>query len=204
MNIPHRKRKVTYDIPGHAHFLTFSCFRQFPLLSKDRSRGWVVEAIQKARELFDFDLWAYVFMPEHIHLLVHPRQESYSMGRILAALKRPVSCQARDFLASTENDRWLERLTVQEGREKVFRFWQAGGGYDHNLWNDRPIREVIDYIHANPVRRGLVAQTTDWFWSSARQWAGEGSGQMVIDPIVARSNTAETAVAPAGFLPPSL
>jgi len=31
---------------------------------------------------------------------------------------------------------------------------------------------VIDYIHANPVRRGLVAMATDWTWSSARFWEG--------------------------------
>ena len=166
MNPPHRKRKVTYNIPGHAHFLTYSCYRRYPLLSKDRSRGWVVEAIQKARDQFDFAIWAYVIMPEHVHLLIRPRQASYSVERILAALKRPVSSRAKAFLTSVENTHWLERLTVREGKETVFRFWQTGGGHDHNLWNDRPVLGVIDYIHANPVRRGLVAQPTEWVWSS--------------------------------------
>jgi hypothetical protein len=34
------------------------------------------------------------------------------------------------------------------------------------------LRAVIDYIHANPVRRGLVARPEDWEWSSARWYAG--------------------------------
>jgi putative transposase len=183
MNSPHRKRKVTFNIPGHAHFLTYSCFQRLPLLSRDRSRGWVVEVVQEARQKFDFDLWAYVIMPEHVHLLIRPRQEQYQMERILAALKRPVSVRAKAYLVSTQNTAWLGRLTVREGQQEVFRFWQTGGGYDHNLWNDRPIVEVIDYIHANPVRRGLVKQPTDWIWSSARFWVGDLSGPLLMDSL---------------------
>lgn len=53
-----RKQKVTYNVPGHAHFLTYSCFQGLPLLSKDRSRQWVVDVLQQAREKFDFELQA--------------------------------------------------------------------------------------------------------------------------------------------------
>jgi putative transposase len=183
MTTPPRKKKVTYNIPGHVHFLTYSCFQRLPLLSRDRSRNWVANAVQEARTKLDFDLWAYVIMPEHVHLLIRPRQEQYRMERILAALKRPVSSRAKAYLLATGNRAWLERLTVREGQEVVFRFWQTGGGYDRNLWNDRPIQEVIDYIHANPVRRGLVSRPTDWIWSSARFWAGDLSGSLMMDPL---------------------
>jgi len=151
MTTRHRKRKVTYDEPGHVHFLTYCCHQRLPLLNKDRSRGWVIEALAVARTRFDFDLWAYVIMPEHVHLLIRPRQARYEMRRILAALKRPVSVQAKAHLLATGNRAWLQKLTVREGKEEVFRFWLPGGGYDKNLWNERPIREVIDYLHANPV-----------------------------------------------------
>jgi hypothetical protein len=30
----------------------------------------------------------------------------------------------------------------------------------------------IEYVHANPVRRGLVSRAVDRPWSSARAWAG--------------------------------
>jgi putative transposase len=37
--------------------------------------------------------------------------------------------------------------------------------------------EKVDYIHLNPVRRGLVAAPDDWTWSSARHYAtGEQCG----------------------------
>jgi putative transposase len=180
----HEKHKSTYNEPGHAHFLTYSCRQRLPLLSKDRSRRWVIEAISEARRNLDFDLWAYVIMPEHVHLLIHPRREKYRIEHIVAALKRPVSVQAKEHLLATGNDNWLRRLTVQKGRRKVFQFWLPGGGHDHNMRNERPVFAVIDYIHGNPIRRGLVERAIDWRWSSAGFWEGDRSGPLEMDPIV--------------------
>jgi hypothetical protein len=65
-----------------------------------------------------------------------------------------------------------KRLTVREGRRVRHRFWQPGGGYDRNFHSSGALRAGIDYFHANPVRRGLVAKAEDWEWSSARWYAG--------------------------------
>jgi hypothetical protein len=53
---------------------------------------------------------------------------------------------------------WLARVSVREGRRLRHRFWQPGGGYDRNITSTEALRAVIDDIHANPVRRGLVAR----------------------------------------------
>jgi putative transposase len=130
----------------------------------------VLDALESIRRDHDVALWAYVIMPEHVHVLLLPRQPQYEMRRILVALKRPVSDAARAYLEEIEDDRWLERLSVEYPSRKVFRFWQPGGGFDRNIFREKTVPAVIDYIHANPVRRGLVAQPTDWEWSSARFW----------------------------------
>jgi len=106
----HRKQCVRYNEPGHAHELTFSCYQQLPLLSRDRTRAWLAEAIQLARVRLQFDLCAYVFMPEHVHLLIHPRQPDYRISTILWAIKRPVARRAILFL-SQNSPEWLARLT---------------------------------------------------------------------------------------------
>jgi len=180
----HLKRKKTYNEPGHAHFLTYSCYQRLPLLTKDRSRTWVLEAIQSARSKCDFDLWAYVVMPGHVHLLLRPRQQQYRVARILAALKRPVAVQAKAHLIQTGNTEWLDKLTVKKGKKAIFRFWQTGGGYDENICDEKPVLEVIEYIHHNPVRRGLVEKSTDWAWSSSRFWAGDRSGSLAMDSLL--------------------
>lgn len=163
-----RKTRRAWDEPGHAHFLTYSCFGRLPLLSKDRTRRWAIDAMARMRREQDVALWAYVVMPEHVHLLVCPNRPDYEMRRILAGLKRPVADAAKQHLAEIGATRWIERLTVRYPSRIVFRFWESGGGFDHNIFRERTVPAVIDYIHANPVRRELVARVTDWEWSSAR------------------------------------
>ena len=172
MNPMPRKTRRSWNEPGHAHFLTYSCFRRLPLLTRDRTRRWILDALESTRRALDVALWAYVIMPEHVHVLLCPRQPIYEMRRILVALKRPVSDSAREHLEQKEDDKWLARLSVEYPSRRVFRFWQPGGGFDRNIFREKTVPAVIDYIHANPVRGGLVEQATDWEWSSARFWEG--------------------------------
>jgi putative transposase len=45
-------------------------------------------------------------------------------------------------------------------------------------------RLIIDYIHLNPVRRGLVERPEDWAWSSARWYAGLRPVPLEMDPTL--------------------
>jgi putative transposase len=62
-----------------------------------------------------------------------------------------------------------------------YRFWQRGGGYDRNLRTTRDIHEKIQYIHNNPVRRGLVDRPGDWAWSSYGMWEDGHDGVVGLD-----------------------
>ncbi|MCA9243387.1 MAG: transposase [Phycisphaerales bacterium] len=176
-----RKTRRAWNEPGHAHFLTYSCYKRLPLLTRDASRRWAIEAMDGARRSHDFAIWAYVIMPEHVHVLICPRTDRYEMKSILGALKRPVAVAARRHLVSTGQTKWLDRLTEQTTGRAKFRFWQPGGGFDHNIFQERTVSAVVDYIHANPVRRGLVFRATDWRWSSAGFWDGDRDATLVMD-----------------------
>ena len=161
-----RMRRPPANEPGHAHELTFSCFRGLPFLGRERTCQWLADAVDAARQKLDFSLWAYVFMPEHVHLLLCPRQPQYEIAAILKAIKQPVATKAVKFLREHAPE-WLARIAVPRGNRQEHRFWQAGGGFDRNVTDPPLILIMIDYIHANPVRRKLVAQAEDWKWSSA-------------------------------------
>jgi hypothetical protein len=47
-----------FNLPGHAHELTFSCYRGFPFLKAERTSQWLVEAIEHARMEHHFAVWA--------------------------------------------------------------------------------------------------------------------------------------------------
>jgi putative transposase len=178
---PHRKRCIRCNIPRHAHYLTFSCYQRRPFLSKDRSRQWFIDALQNAREKHAFDLWAWVIMPEHAHILIHPRNDIYSIASILFAIKSPVGQEAIRFI-TRHHPESLPLFTHRlPGGTELHRFWQAGGGYDRNVRTAKKAWEKIRYTHNNPVRRGLVKVATDWPWSSAADFAHLRPGPLQID-----------------------
>jgi putative transposase len=169
---PHHKQRTAWNEPGHAHELTFSCQHRWPLLNRDRTRTWFIEALDRARRRWDFALWAYVIMPEHAHVLIYPRRIEYDVGLILKSIKQPVAQSAIAFLR-TQAPEWLDRLRVaRPGGRVEYRFWQQGGGYDRNVFQETTAWQCVDYLHANPVRRELCSHPPDWIWSSARWYEG--------------------------------
>lgn len=87
------------------------------------------------------------------------------MRRILVTLKQPVAKAARVWLEQHQQHAWLERLTVVYPSRRVFRFWQPGGGFDHNILREKTLPAIMDYIHANP-RFGVDS------WSNRRTGSG--------------------------------
>lgn len=170
----HRKRLRRFHSPGELHTLTFSCYRRLPLLTNNAWRRALSKAMDEAAESCGIQLIAFVFMPEHVHLLVLPYGTKEDIGDYLAASKRPVAVAAKEDLQRAGSP-LLERLRVQErpGRS-VFRFWQEGAGYDRNVSTAAAVQHAINYLHMNPVRRGLCSKAIGWHWSSARYYASEG------------------------------
>jgi putative transposase len=177
------KRRPRFNEPGQPRALTFSCYHRLPFLLRDQVREWLREALQAARLEFDFQVWAYVVMPEHLHLLVYPGDHPDRMAKFLQAIKEPV---ARKVIAHIKEGApgWLPRLRVREGKRLRHRVWQPGGGYDRNITTAAALRAEIDYLHANPVRRRLVAKAEDWEWSSARWFAGIRPVKIEMDDMV--------------------
>ncbi|QDT64375.1 REP-associated tyrosine transposase [Calycomorphotria hydatis] len=184
--MPHRKKVRHYNEPGHIHELTFSCYRRIQLLESPEHCRILSVAIQRAMLRNQFRLFAFVFMPEHVHLVVQPVGNGL-IERLLFAIKRPSSFRIKQHLSKTD-PLTLHQLTIQQRPGiNTFRFWQEGPGYDRNLTEAGSIIAALDYVHANPVRRRLCDRPTDWKWTSARQFAGitdeRDSDLPQIDPI---------------------
>ena len=176
----HRTHRKRYDIPRHAHYLTFSCFRRQPFFFRPRAPRWFLDAVDAARSRHPFDLWGFVVMPEHVHLLLLPTHQT-RISQILRSIKRPVTTKAIAW-ATHHSPPFLSRMAhVQSSGRACHRFWQRGGGYDRNLWTPRAIHEKLHYIHANPVRRGLATQADGWVRSSYDAWRTSTDDPIRID-----------------------
>ena len=182
---PQRRKRVRYyHQPGNFHELTYSCYRRMPLLTNNRWRAMLSQAITAALERHAFHLAAFVYMPEHVHLLVYPVGPAAMIENLLRAIKRPFSYRIKQLLEASSSP-LLEKLTIrQRPGVMTFRFWQEGPGYDRNLFRPRRVLESIDYLHNNPVRRGLVESAISWRWSSIRMYAEENPAEDPELPVV--------------------
>lgn len=164
---------------GDLHFLTFSCYRRLPLLRTIRARNVFVHALGKIRERHKFLLVGYVVMPDHVHLLIsEPPKVTPSV--VLKALKQRVS---RDLRRNKRRISTAQlRLPFMSAGGGLPRFWQPRF-YDFNVYSAKKKREKLEYMHANPVKRGLVKNPGAWMWSSALFYEKGETGLVPIDPV---------------------
>ncbi|HUU45051.1 MAG TPA: hypothetical protein VM118_04895 [Acidobacteriota bacterium] len=175
-------RRKTFNTPGHAHFLTFSCWQRQPFLLDHEACLIFLQSLAEARARERFTVWAYVLMPEHVHLLIRPLSEIYQMATILRRIKEPVSWHV---LAAWRRDHpgRLAAATDTTAAPVGHRFWQPGGGFDRNLYSPDIIRHTIAYIEGNPVRRRLVSSPLEWEWSSARARSEHAAVPFKVDEL---------------------
>jgi putative transposase len=107
----------------------------------------LANAIEVVRSRTKFALCVYCFMPDHWHAVVLP-DEGGSISDVLMRVK---------ILAQRQ-------IGKARGSREVI--WQSRF-YDHILRTRREFDETVEYIHQNPVRKGMVESATDWAWSSA-------------------------------------
>jgi hypothetical protein len=61
--------------------------------------------------------------------------------------------------------------------------WQRKG-YDMNIWTLKKRDEKLNYMHDNPVKRGLVKQPGDWPWSSWRFYFLNDASLLATDTVL--------------------
>lgn len=82
-----------------------------------------------------YSLRAYVFMPDHVHLIVFPHDRIYDDSEFLRRIKEPVS-EAVQFL-KRESSGWLPRIRVRRGTRVEHRFRQPGRGHNRDVNSTR-------------------------------------------------------------------
>jgi putative transposase len=129
------------------HFITFSCFHRLPFLEAPEPKETFEAVLEQTRARHQARVYAYVLMPEHVHLLIN-EPPLILVAQLLKALKQ---------------------ITSRKLRGDRQQFWQERY-FDSNIHGEAARSEVIRYIHRNPVVRGLVEKPEDWPWSSFRHY----------------------------------
>lgn len=141
-----------YQQTQHSHFLTFSCYHRQPYFSSPLIRDLFLSSLEQTRHKYEFRVYGFVVMPEHIHMLVsEPRIEL--LATALQALKISVCRRATGGGWTHEPPFWQKRY------------------YDRNVRDHDEFVHYLRYLHRNPVSRGLCAKAEEWPWSSFGHYA---------------------------------
>jgi len=166
-----RTHRHTYDLKGHAHFITFSCYKRRRLLDIDDSKRIVISYLASGIKKHAAQCSGFVIMPDHVHVLMR-FPESVRLGEFVKQLKRMSSFRIKKLSSHALPE---YGSTIDPGDPT----WQRGY-YDFNVYEYDKLLEKLTYMHENPVKAGLVDKADDWAFSSARWYA---NGRSVGVPI---------------------
>ena len=132
LDVPEKNMNHYTETP-HYHYLTFSCYKHAKLFLDEFLYSLFLKHLERAHKRKLFRLYGYMVMPNHVHLLVFPEKD-ISISAILKAVKQPFSHQALNHIRDYYPDIYSE-LFKAKGNRTIRGFWQAGGGYDRNIFS---------------------------------------------------------------------
>jgi putative transposase len=170
-----------FDDWGTVRFVTFSCHRRLSILRDEVTCRIVLGELDFARRKYDFKLFGYVFMPEHVHLVLHPAL-GVKLGLAIGEFKSRSARAISAHLQAVRSQLFADLEVTKESRTS-HAIWLPRF-YDHNCRNQETVLEKINYCHFNPVKRGLVSRPEDWRWSSYRSYQGAADTVVELDAIL--------------------
>jgi len=108
-------------------------------------------------------------MENHLHLIA----SAENLEKEITNFKSYTARQSIDYYNSQKNEFILKQLAFHKLPHRIdrdYQFWQQGV-HPQKMQNDEMMRQKIEYIHYNPVRRGYVEIPEHWRYSSARNYA---------------------------------
>jgi putative transposase len=172
-------RKHVFTGEGHYHYVTFSCLGRRSLLATARARQIVISVLGTLAQRDRVRVAGFVIMPDHVHAVLWFNNDE-DLPTVMQTWKRLSAHYLKEFYAQTRPD-LLDYLKHHRNGEEIVSFWQRRY-YDFNLYTEVKFLEKLNYLHNNPVKKGLVPKPDDYPWSSARWYSRGKSVGVRIDP----------------------
>lgn len=167
-------RNYKFHNPRAANFVSFATVYWIDVFTRQYYFQILEKAVTYCRKEKGMELFAYCFMPNHVHFIYRSRNEN--PGSLLRDYKKYTSKRIVDAIQDNPQEsrkEWLLAMFMQAAsikkNVKNYQFWQH-----HNqpieLWSAKLIKQKLNYIHKNPVHSGFVVRPEEWKYSSARNF----------------------------------
>jgi putative transposase len=153
------------------HFLTATVNHWLPLFTRPETVNIVLDSWRFLQREAGLVIYGYVILENHLHLVAKSENLSEDIQRFKSFTVREIIA----YLESRDSSRLLELLVLFKRSHKTesrYQVWEEGS-HPQLIESEIMMRQKLDYIHQNPVKRGYVDQPEHWRYSSARNYAGQ-------------------------------
>jgi REP element-mobilizing transposase RayT len=152
------RRRVRFDQGGYYHIYNRGANRM-SIFRNDDNYQLVLRKMKEYSVRLKVTVVAYCLLPNHYHWLL--RQDGEAPARLLP--QRVFNSYVKAF-----NNTYDRSGTLFEDRFKAI-----------TVHTDSYLHHLCRYIHANPVRHGIVTDVELWPYSNYLEWIGKRSGSLV-------------------------
>jgi len=160
------------------YFVTLTTVGWVDLFTRKEYKDIIIESLKYCICNKGLELYAYVIMPSHCHMILRANESSDGLSSILRDMKKYSSKQLlQSVLKSGKESRrkWLEVVFQYHAKynknNAKYQVWLQNN-YPKVLLHPKFTEQKLFYIHNNPVEAGIVLESEHYLYSSARNYLG--------------------------------
>lgn len=175
-----RRIKDTHEF----NFMTSTIVEWLPVFESEEAKMIVIDSLKFCQENKGLEIAGWVLMIDHLHIIARSK-EGYKLSSIMRDFKRHTATQLKNhFLIKDPEHSFLKtflKAALSDRRNNLYHVWQRGL-FAARLTSEKRFQQKLDYIHANPVKAGIVESPDKYRWSSAIDYFG-GVGLLRVTPF---------------------
>jgi REP-associated tyrosine transposase len=154
--------------PNGPHFVTLTVVAWLPVFTTGARCDILVESLEYCRKHKGLAIHGWVILDNHLHAILSCPE----LPQVMADFKRHTAQRILEQLEKEGCEWLLHQLSffrAPHKKESVHQVWQEGF-HPQAISSEEMMEQKLDYLHQNPVKRGLVAGPEHWRYSSAHEW----------------------------------
>ena len=174
------RTRYRFSEPDRPYFLTCTVVEWLPVFTRRETVDILLDSWQYLRHHDSLKIYGYVVLENHLHAVAGAE----NLPDVWRRFKSFTGRRPTELLTERGLEIFLKRMRLArkaDRNDRKYQFWQEGS-HPQAIQDERMLRQKLDYIHLNPVKRGYVSAPEHWLWSSAAVYAGQ-EGIFEVDMI---------------------
>jgi putative transposase len=157
--------RITSD--AAVYYVTFTIVEWLPVFTSEAACSIITDSFNYCHREKGLRINAFVIMPTHLHAIVYSVDfRAEPLSAVLTEFRKYTGRRLSDFCQKSMPACFRQTLKECASTDRERRFWQPGR-HPIAVQTEKFWRQKLDYLHENPVRKGLVRRSRDWRYSSA-------------------------------------